>query len=312
MSLEREHLEYPHRSYGMDHDRYTWSMLSERKPISWPREAKLAVWINVSMQFFPLNQRGKPFPPPGGMTMPYPDLRHFTLRDYGNRVGVYRVLKAFADRQLPASFAVNAQLAERTPGLVNELSDVGEVLAHGWNMDSPHFGGMDEAEEAQLVDQSLQTLRDVTGQRVRGWLSPGRNESENTPDLLAERGVDFLCDWVNDDMPYPFRTSAGDLIAMPLSTEIEDRFVIQNNLHSEESWRDQVCDACDFLLAEAQAGGGRLLSLSLHPWLIGQPHRIAKLESVLDYLLEQRDVWFAKPSDVVDCWKEQQPDRAVT
>lgn len=306
MSLDKEHLEYPHRSPGMDHDRYSWSMLSERKAVHWPDNAKLALWVNVSMQFFPLDQKGIPFAPPGGMTMPYPDLRHFTLRDYGNRVGVYRVLDALESRGVAASFAVNGQLAERIPQLLKTVAERGEVIAHGWNMDTPHYGGLDRQTEDTQTRKTLDTLRAVSGQEVRGWLSPGRNESQNTPELIAEQGVDYLCDWVNDDMPYTFRTDHGPLTALPLSTEIEDRFVIQNNLHSEDSWREQVCDACDLLLDEAQKEGGRLLTLSLHPWLIGQPHRIAKLEAVLDYLMLKPGVWSAAPSDIVDCWRAQQ------
>ncbi|EED34042.1 polysaccharide deacetylase [gamma proteobacterium NOR5-3] len=305
MSLAPEYLTYPQRSYGMDHDRYDWSMLADRKAVLWPGEARLALWINVSLQFFPMNQQGVPFPPPGGMTMPYPDLRHFTLRDYGNRVGIFRVLEALRSRGLNASFAVNGQLAERTPALVKELAGIGEIIAHGWNMDTPHYGGLDRDTEQKQVADSLAALRDLSGQAVRGWLSPGRNESEHTPELLAEHGVDYLCDWVNDEMPYPFRTSKGPLTALPLSTELEDRFVIQNNLHSESSWQEQVCDACDLLLGEAESRGGRLLTLSLHPWLIGQPHRIGKLEAVLDYILA-KDIWSAHPSDIVARWQAQQ------
>ncbi len=267
MSLGPEYLNYPQRSYGMDHERYTWSMLADRKPVNWPGDAKLALWINVSLQFFPLNQRGVPFPPPGGMTMPYPDLRHYTLRDYGNRVGIFRVLDALESRG--------------------------------------HYGGLDRDSEQKQVFESLAALRSVSGQAVRGWLSPGRNESEHTPELLAEHGIEYLCDWVNDELPYPFHTDQGPLIALPLSTELEDRFVIQNNLHSEASWQEQVCDAGDLLLEEAETQGGRLLALSLHPWLIGQPHRIGKLEAVLDYLLAQK-VWSASPSEIVSQWQAQQ------
>jgi peptidoglycan/xylan/chitin deacetylase (PgdA/CDA1 family) len=306
MSLDREHLEYPLRRYGMDHDRYDWSMLADRKPVSWPGGARLALWVNVSLQFFPLNQEGKPFPPPGGMTMPYPDLRHYTLRDYGNRVGIYRLLDALASRGVKASFAVNGQLAERVPQLVKTVASAGEVIGHGWNMDTPHYGGLDRDAEAGQIDRTLDALRDLTGQAVSGWLSPGRNESENTPELLAERGVRYLCDWVNDDMPYPFHTATGELVALPLSTEIEDRFVLQNNLHSEQSWVEQVCDAGDLLLAEASAQGGRLLALSLHPWLVGQPHRIGKVEAVLDHLLAQDGVWSATPGEIIDSWQAQQ------
>ncbi|MFT7286242.1 MAG: allantoinase [Halieaceae bacterium] len=305
MTLDPKYMSYPQRRYGMDHERYDWSMLADRKPLSWPDGAKLALWVNVSLQFFPMNQRGVPFPPPGGMTMPYPDLRHFTLRDYGNRVGIYRVLEALNSRGVRASFAVNGQLAERTPGLVKEVAAHGELIGHGWNMDTPHYGGLERSTEQAQVSDSLEALRALSGQAVRGWLSPGRNESEHTPELLAEQGIDYLCDWVNDDMPYPFHTNKGPLVALPLSTELEDRFVIQNNLHSESSWQEQVCDACDMLLVEAQTQGGRLLTLSLHPWLIGQPHRIGKLEAVLDYILEQ-NIWSATPSEIVGQWRAQQ------
>lgn len=306
MSLDREHLEYPHRGYGMDHERYSWSMLSSRRPVEWPEGGRIALWVNVSLQHFPLNQRGVPFPPAGGMSMPYPDLRHYTLRDYGNRVGIYRVLDALNSRGVRASFAVNGELAERLPALVRTVAGQGEVIGHGWNMDSPHFGGMDHYAERQLVSNTLDTLRAASGQAVTGWLSPGRNESENTPELLAENGVEYLCDWVNDDMPYPFKTTSGPLTALPLSTEIEDRFVLQNNLHTEDSWVEQVCDACDFLYDEAGQAGGRLLSLSLHPWLIGQPHRIGKLEALLDHVLARPGVWSATPGEIVARWSEQQ------
>jgi allantoinase len=93
---------------------------------------------------------------------------------------------------------------------------------------------------------------------------------------------------------------------MPLSTELEDRYVIQNNQHSEASWVEQICDAADFLLAEAEQQGGRILALNIHPWLLGQPHRIAKLEQVLDYLSNQPKIWSASASDIMGCWKKQQ------
>lgn len=306
MSLDPDYLTYAQRQYGMDHDRYDWSMLGDRKAVTWPGEAPLALWVNVSVQFFPLNQQGKPVSPPGGLSMPYPDLRHFTLRDYGNRVGIFRILDALSARGIKASFAVNGQMAERAPALLKELAACGEIIAHGWNMDCPHYGGQAIDEERELVTRTLGTLRDATGQEVAGWLSPGRNESENTPELIAEQGVSYVCDWVNDDMPYPFRTDKGSLVALPLSTELEDRFVIQNNLHSEQSWSEQVCDAADFLLAEGRAQGGRLLALSVHPWMLGQPHRIGFFETVLDYLVAQDGVYSASPDELVAHWQEQQ------
>lgn len=300
MTLGQEHFDYPHRSYGMDHDRYDWSMLSERKPVVWPNGAKLALWINVNLQFFPLDQQGIPFKVPGGMTMPYPDLRHFSLRDYGNRVGIYRLLKAFDRYGITPTVAINAELVERAPYLIQTIVDRGyEVIAHGWNMDSLHYGGQAIDEERALIERTLTTLREATGQTVTGWLSPARNESENTPELLAANGVKYLCDWVNDDMPYPFKTQQGSLTAMPLSNELDDTFILMNNLHSEDSYVEQVCDACDYLLQEAEQQGGRMLALNIHPWMLGQPHRIGKLEQALAYITGRPGVWSANASDIL-------------
>jgi allantoinase len=307
MAMDKNYLEYPHRSYGMDHDRYEWSMLTDRKPVQWPNGKKLALWVNVGLQFFPLNQKGEPFKVPGGMTMPYPDLRHFSLRDYGNRVGIYRFFKAFDRYGVKPTIAMNTRLAERVPYLVDKIKERGdEVICHGYHMDALHYGGQDETAEAELVKRSVEGLRELTGQAVRGWLSPAKNESPITPELLAANGIEYFCDWVNDDMPYAFRTANGELKAMPLSTELEDRFILQNNLHSEDSYVEQVCDACDYLLSEANTQGGRILSLSIHPWMLGKPHRIAKLERALEYITSQQGVWSASAGDILDCWKQQQ------
>lgn len=305
--LPNDYLDYEHRRYGMDHDRYDWSMLAKRTPVSWPEDNNLALWVNVPLQYYPLNQSGTPFKVPGGMTMPYPDLRHYSLREYGNRVGLFRVLSALDKRHVKPTFAVNTRLLERTPYLTKLLqSRSDEVICHGYHMDALHYAGQDPTAESQLIARALDSLRKLTGQPVTGWLSPARNESGNTPDLLARNGIDYFCDWVNDDMPYPFKTDTGALIAMPLSNELEDRFVIQNNLHSEASWCQQVCDACDFLLDEAQQQGGRILALNVHPWLLGQPHRIGHLEAALDYITRRPGVWSASAGDIMRHWKQQQ------
>lgn len=307
MALDPEHLQYPHRSYGMDHPHYDWSLLNQRKPVQWPGDARLALWVNVGLQFYPLNQQGKPFAVPGGMTMPYPDLRHFSLRDYGNRVGIYRFLQAFDRFGIKPTFAINTELAERNPYLLQRIVERGdEIICHGWNMDSLHYGGQDKDEEAELVERSLCRLRELSGQPVTGWISPARNESEHTPELLAANGIEYFCDWVNDDMPYPFRSPEGELVAMPLSNELEDRFVLMNNLHSEQSWMEQVCDACDYLLAETQREGGRILALNIHPWMLGQPHRIGKLEAALEYIVAQPGVWSASAGEIKASWQNQQ------
>lgn len=306
MALDDTHLRYPRRRPGMDHERYAWSMLQQRPPVAWPGGATLALWINVSLQHFPLDPRGQPVKLPGAMSMPYPDLRHYTLRDYGNRVGVYRVLDALDGAGLKASFAVNACLIGHHAALVREVLARGdEVLAHSWSMDTPHAGGLAEAEEDALVARTLAAWH-AAGLRPRGWLSPGKLQSPNTPELLRRHGIEYQCDWVNDELPYRFRTREGELWSLPLATELEDRFVVMDNLHAESEWADQVIDAFELLLAESRAEGGRLLSLSLHPWVIGQPHRMRHLERVLSHLSGRAGVWNAMPGTIVDAFAAAQ------
>lgn len=302
MSLDPDYLKYPQRRHGMDHDRYEWSMLAERAPVAWPGGKPLALWLNLSLEHFPLNPAGEGFKAPGSMTMPYPDLRHYTLRDYGNRVGVFRVLDALKTHNLEASIAVNGELAGRYPALLRRVQATGfELLGHGWNMDCVHYGGLDEARERDWIQRSLDALAPYAAQPIRGWLSPTRSQSDRTPELLREAGITWCADWVNDELPYPFNTDKGQLTNLPLSLELEDRFVIGENLHAESSYADQVIDACDFLLAEARdSGHGRLLALNIHPWVTGQPHRIKHLERVFAHLATQAgSIWNAAPSAIV-------------
>ena len=310
MSMERSYLEYPKRHHGMDQDRYPWSMLADRAPVIWPHHKPLALWLNLSLEHFPLDARGEGFKAPGNMTMPYPDLRHYTLRDYGNRVGVFRVLDALKKRDLQASLAVNGELAIRCPALLRRLHATGfEILGHGWNMDSIHYGGLDPARERGWIERSLAALTPHASQPIRGWLSPAHSQSESTPELLRAAGIDWCADWVNDELPYAFNTGAGAMSIMPLSLELEDRFIVGENLHAESEYADQIIDACDCLLEEAsRTGHGRMLALNIHPWVMGQPHRIKHLERVFDHFAAHaEELWNAAPSDILAAARKTNP-----
>ena len=144
---------YSHRRYGMDHTRYDWQTLRSRPRVVWPDDQRLALWVNVSLQFFPLSTTDKTFPVPGGMRMPYPDLRHYSLRDYGNRVGIYRVLKVLDKYGVRPTFAMNADVALRYPTLCNRIVQRGdEIIAHGVNMDSLHHEQIDPVLEAERFE----------------------------------------------------------------------------------------------------------------------------------------------------------------
>ncbi len=305
MPLPPDYLEYPKRSQGMDHDRYGWSHMFDRPPVLWPGAARVALWVMPAVQWFPLDIAAKPFRAPGGLTMPYPDTRHYTSRDYGNRVGIYRILDVLDRRGLPASFAVNAAVAARYPTLLRALAGARrEIVAHGVDAGQVHHSGLGLAAETAMVRRTLQVLREASGGAVTGWLSPGRAQSFATPDILAAEGVDYCCDWANDDMPYAMRTNAGTLYAMPLAQETDDRVVLLEFRHTEAAWLQQVCDRFDTLYRESARYGGRVMSLPLHAWVMGTPSRISYLREALDYMLGHDGVWPATGAEILAAFRD--------
>jgi len=306
MPLPDEYLRYPERRHGMDHDRYPWSHLFDRPPVAWPGGARVALWITTSVQWFPMDMASKPFRAPGGLAMPYPDTRHYTSRDYGNRVGIFRILTVLDRLGLPASFAVNAAVAERYPALMQALQgERREIIAHGMDAGRVHHTGLET--EAEIIRDTLGILRGASGQAVTGWLSPGRAQSFATPDLLAGHGVEYACDWANDDMPYPMRTSAGPLWAMPLAQETDDRTVLLEFRHTEDSWLEQTKDRFDRLHRESQLHGGRIMSVPLHAWVMGTPSRIGYLREALEYMLAQEGVWAATGAEILAAFRSAGP-----
>tara|TARA_B100000959_G_scaffold105527_1_gene111314 strand:- start:4292 stop:5212 length:921 start_codon:yes stop_codon:yes gene_type:complete len=305
MSLPNDYLEYPKRGHGMDHDRYTWSMLKDRPAVTWPNGARVALWVVTQLQWFPLDMKPA-IPVPAGMARPYPDSWNYTLRDYGNRIGVYRIFKVLDKLGIRSSVAINSALAEMYPYLLEQVvARDWEVIANGLDMGHPHHGDMDSQEEAALIKGVLETLRSISGQAVRGWLSPIRSESMNTPDLAAAEGIEYLCDWANDDMPYPFETASGTILNMPHTMELDDQQILITLRHTEQEYVDQLKDQFDCLYAESEQGGGRIMAINLNPWVTGQAYRIKALEGALSYIMSHDGVWSATGAEILDAYKAQ-------
>ena len=304
MSLDPAYLEYPQRRRGYDHDLYPWSALKDRPPVHWPGGKRVAVWVCVSLEWFPILPADTPFRAPGHMQTAYPDYRHYTSRDYGTRVGFYRLLDAFAQAGVTVSVACNAAIAERYPQVVADLVAAGhEVVAHSTDMNGTIASGLPEADERALIATSLDTLERVAGTRPRGWLSIARSQSWHTPRLLTEAGVDYMCDWVNDELPYRFTDGPVNL---PLNHELSDRQIVTVQQQSADSYAQQIRDAFDWLDAEAAAqGGGRLLPLHVTPYIIGLPYRIAAFEALLQDLAGREAAWFAPGGAIIDAWRAQ-------
>jgi len=304
MTLDKNYTEYPNRREGYDHDIYRWSAMHERAPLRWPNGKSVAVWICVSLEWFPIIPSDDPFRAPGHMVTPYPDYRHYTAREYGTRVGVYRLLEAFEKAGIKASFATNGAVADRYPELVKEIADAGhEIIAHSTDMNGAIASGMGAQAERALISQSLASLEKVLGEKPKGWLSVARSQSFETADLLKEAGLLYCCDWVNDELPYRFNNG---LINLPLNHELSDRQIVTVQQQSVDSYADGMRDAFDWLSREAAQYGGRMLPLHITPYIMGLPYRIGGFEKLLTDLTARQEAWFAPGIDIIESWKAQQ------
>ncbi len=307
MSLDPAYLEYPLRRRGMDHDFYSYSALPQRAAVHWPEARDLLVWPVISLEYFPMVPSDTPFRAPGHLQTAYPDYRHYTAREYGTRIGIYRLLDAFEKVGARISVACNAAIAARYPELVEDILAGGhEIIAHSTDMNGTIASGLPRDAEAALIGKSLDTLERVTGKRPRGWHSIARSQSFNTPQLLVEAGVEYMCDWVNDELPVTFTTPVGKITNIPLNHELSDRQIINVQQQSVDSYTVQIEDAAAWLMDEAKVGGGRMLPLHLTPYIMGLPYRIDAFEGLVQRLSELPGVGFATGSEILDTWKAQQ------
>jgi allantoinase len=304
-----ERLTYSHRRHGLDHDWFVHESTFERAPVVWPGGKPIALWITVPVEFFPLDAPALPVRPLGGLDRGYPDFWSYSNRDYGTRIGVYRIMRVLDSLGLRATAVVNATAATRYPRVIDEIVRRNwEISANGVDMGHVHHGQLELETERELIQRARETLTNSSGKRIAGWHSPGHSQSANTLMLLAESGFEYVTDWANDDVPYMMKTTAGPLCAMPLTYEWSDRvLLVQYNL-TVEDYEAQVWQAFQRLHAEAeQHGGGRILSLSVSPWILGYPHRIRALERILGKILDTGWVWHETGKEIVGAFKEQMP-----
>lgn len=292
MSLGPDYLCYPRRRLGYDHDLYGYQAAPDRAAVALPGGARLAIWPVIVAEFFPLTPSDRPFRAPGHMATPFPDYRHYTARDYGNRIGIFRLLDAFEARGLSVSVAMNVAVAERFPALLEAVRAGGhEIIAHGTDMNGAIDGSLDEAEEEAII-AATRARWQALGEHPRGFHAIARSQSFRTPDLLLAHGFGFTCDWVNDDRPWRF---SNGLLNLPLNHELSDRQIINICQASVEGYAEQIGDAADCLAHE----GGRVLALELTPYIMGLPYRIAAFENLLDRLLARGDGWFATAESIL-------------
>jgi allantoinase len=298
--LPDSYLIYPRRAYGSDQDRYAWRPRIAREAIAWPAGAPLAALVVIPLEFHRLNPEVKPFKTPGAMVTPYPDLRHYTSRDYGNRVGAYRLLASLKAAAVKATFPINAALLPRIRPLVDAIAADGhEIAAHGLAADALHWGGIDPATEFALVERTCDAFR-LAGIKPRTWMSPARQQSFRTLDLIAEAGFDVCLDWESDTVPVPMVTTHGNVTAVPLSNELDDRLLLIERRQSENDWATQVMTAAQLLRGEAPRFGGQVLSFTLTPYIAGLPFRMHAVRQILECVGRDSGAWSATASEIAD------------
>lgn len=288
------YLDYPMRRKGlMDHDFYPWRDTWSAPRLEFENGAKLGVWLQLAVEWFPLNISGKPFLPVGAPNRPWPDSETYTQRDYGLRVGIYRMLDALKARGLPINAFLNARVAERYPMLMQALiADGAGFVAAGLDAGAIHHEGLSEAEERAMIRRVREIFAGF-GVTPDVWHSPSWSQSTRTPRLLLEEGFTAMADWCNDEAPYAFDTGAGVIASLPGNLDLCDRDMIGTHFARQSEYAGSILAAACRLLREAEeSGSGRLLTLNMSPWLMGQPFRMAMFEEVLDGLQDLGAVTF--------------------
>ncbi len=286
MALSESYFDYPYRAKGLDHSLFEMRYLKNSPNISWGNGKSLALWLTIDVEFFPLDMSNKPFAPSGAVSRVYPDMWNFTTREYGNRVGIYRLMEVIKHYGAKATVFVQSAIAEEYPVLMQDLLKSGfEIACGGVDMGNLHSSQLSVEEENALIKKASDALEKVCGAPVKGWHSPAFSESQHTPELVAEQGFEYICDWVNDDMPFAMTVSDKPLLSLPKQYDLSDRKILFDQQQTLSAFEYQLRAAYKTLKAEASEENGRILSVSLNPWVIGQPYRIEALEKFLEEVM---------------------------
>lgn len=292
---------------GMDHDLYPYSALPERPKLAWPDGANLAFYVLLHLEYWELeppegSHRDTRFGSPRGDY--FPDYKNFTQREYGNRIGIFRVLELLDRHGLTATVAANAGACERYPNLVEECMKRGyEFAAHSDYQSRMITSKLGDDAERAIIAASTETVEKATGQRPAGWLGIDSGESTRTPQLLAEAGYDYLLDWPNDDQPYLMSTDPN-LVAIPNQMEWDDVNALWIRHIPNPRYPGLIAEAFRTLHEEG-AESGRLFSLPLHPWVIGQPQRIRYLSEALKKICTLDGVWQTTAGEIARHFRSQ-------
>jgi allantoinase len=286
-------------------DRYEDSFIFERKPFKWPGNKTLAVWIAPNVEVWHYDSPAGTGVSPNVRNI-VPDVINYAWREYGMRVGLWRIADTLDAAGLKATVALNSAVAEAHPKALEEMKKRGwEFIGHGIT-NSENLAGLNLEKERELIQTVLKTIEQATGQRPRGWLGSGLAETYNTLDVLAEEGVIYCGDWNNDDQPYPMKVKKGKMFSIPYCMEINDIPLFIRKGYTGEQYFRSVVDQFDTLYADS-AKHPRVMGIPLHPMIVGQPLRIKYLQRALAHIKKHERVWFATGSEIIDAYQRANP-----
>lgn len=281
----------------MARDLAAYSPIVSRSPLRWPGGARVALLVVPNIEHYeylpPPSRARDPWP-----RSPHPDVFGYASRDYGNRVGLWRLFDVMDRHGIRCTVSLNLAVFEHYPEIFQACeARRWDYLCHGI-YNTRYLFDLNEEEERAVVADCVETYRRLTGRPLAGWLSPGFSFGRHTADLLAEAGVKYYADLLHDDQPFPLRVRQGRLISMPYSVNLNDT-VLHRQGHEADEFGRMIRDEFDTLYREG-ATSGRVMCVAIHPFLVGQPHRLRYLDEALGYVLSHEGVWRATGEEVAD------------
>lgn len=294
-----------------DHGWFSYAPFPTRAPLRWPEDGTTAVSVVIDLRApeWELPENPPKIPPAGGRGIaPYPDFPRMSHREFGHRVGVFRLMDLLDSVEVRPAVAIDVLTVEQYGTLLEHLGEAtSEFIAGGMSATRPITSHMTADEELHYIELTLDRLGSGLGVRPEGWMGVSHGESFRTPDLLAQCGVRYVADWGNDERPYRFSVETGDLWAFPLSWELSDLRVMHERGVSPEAYGESIVEAFD-VLATDTAQSGRLLALHVHPWVTGQAFRAGALERALQSIRDHPGTWWASPGEVIAwCRSQEEP-----
>ena len=281
----------------MANPRADYSPIFQREPLKLPGGARVAVWPVINVEEWDINapMARAVLPSPQGVSI-IPDIANFGWFDYGMRVGFWRFKQVLDSHGIRATVSLNASVCLSYPQLVRESLESGwEMLGHGFTQRVINI----EPDERETIRKTISTIKEFTGTAPRGWMGPGLAETFDTPDILAEEGIEYVADWCNDDQPYEMKVKSGRLVALPYTVELNDIPIYLIQHHKSPEIFERAKDQFDTLYREG-AESARVMCISTHPYITGVPHRIKYYNMIFDYIRQFEGVVFMTGSEILD------------